>query len=129
MKGLLYVSRMESMVNKVKEGMKLPHMAGQDAHTSAETEHWIPIFSDGVESAMLSCDTDPKSWKEALASYNATEWVEVLKEEMDSLCAHEVFTLIPKSSIPQGHRVVSRGHTATGNTMKEGKSFDGRCKL
>jgi len=60
---------------------------------------------------MLSCNMDLKSWKETMASYDATEWVEGIKEEIDSLHAHEVFTLIPKCSIPHGCRVVkSRPH-------------------
>jgi len=60
---------------------------------------------------MISYDTDLKSWKEAMTSYDTVEWVEGLKEEMDSLWAHEVFTLIPKSSFPKGHQIVkSRPH-------------------
>jgi len=55
---------------------------------------------------MLSSDMDPKSWKEAMATYNVTEWMEGLKEEMVSLWAHNVFTLIPKSSITFRHYIV-----------------------
>jgi len=59
-----------------------------------------------IESEMQSCDTDPKSWKEAMASYDTAEWAEGIKEEMDSLWAHKVFTLILKSSGPNGHRIM-----------------------
>jgi len=43
--GTAYVSRTECMVNEVREATKLPCMEDQDACTSAEIEHWIPIFS------------------------------------------------------------------------------------
>jgi len=102
MKGLPYVSRMEHMVNELKENTK--HLCGtdQEAHPSIDTEYWIPISPDGIESMMLSLEMDPKSWKEAMASYDVAEWAEGLKEEMDSLQAHKVFTLILKSSVPKG---------------------------
>jgi len=48
-------------------------------------DRWIPISPIDTESAMLSSDTDPKSWKEAIASYDVAEWIKGLKEEMDSL--------------------------------------------
>ena len=56
-----------------------------DALSATDTDCWIPIPLNGIESVMLSCDMDPKLWKEAMASYNATEWAEGLKEEMASL--------------------------------------------
>ena len=41
-----------------------------------------------------------------MTSYNVAKWVEGLREEMASLQAHDVFTLIPKSSIPAGCQIV-----------------------
>ena len=46
-----------------------------------------------------------------MAAYDVTEWMECLREEMVSLWAHDVFPLIPKSSVPVGCCIVkSRPH-------------------
>jgi len=111
MKGLPHISRTMQTINKLKESTKHPLETDQDTPPTADTDCWIPISPNGIESVMLSCDMDPKLWKEAMASYDAAEWVEGLKEEMDSLRAHDVFTLIPKSSVPKGCQIVkSRLH-------------------
>jgi len=106
MKGLPHVSRTGCTVNEMKASMEHLWEMDQDALPATEADYWIPMSSNSIESAILSCDTDPKLWKEAMASYNAAEWEEGLKEEMDSLWAHEVFTLVPKSSVPKGRRIV-----------------------
>ena len=96
------------------------HLCGtdQEAHPSIDTEYWIPISPDSIESVMLSCDTDPKLWKEAMASYDTAEWAEGLKEEIDSLQAHEVFTLVPKSSVAKGHQIdCHRKHNKKGEVI------------
>ena len=72
------------------------HRKYQDTHVSTGTDHWIPISLDITKVAMLLSDTVPKSWKEAMAAYDTAEWMEGLREEMASLWAHDVFTLIPK---------------------------------
>ena len=69
---------------------------GEDAHMSINIDHWIPISPEDTETVMLSSNTDPKSWKEAMSSHDAAKWAEGLREEMASLWAHDIFTLIPK---------------------------------
>jgi len=54
MKGLQHVA------NEVRESAKQPCKAGTDTHMSIDVDPWIPISPDGIESAMLSSDTDPK---------------------------------------------------------------------
>jgi len=106
MKGLPHMSRTEHTVNEINMNKECTHETNQDAHISADTDHWIPISWDVTKVAMLSSNMDSKSWKEAMATYNATEWIEGLKEEMVSLWAHNMFTLIQKSSIPVRHCIV-----------------------
>jgi len=84
-KGLPHVSRTEHAVNELRESEKHPCKAGTDTQMSIDVDPWIPIYPDGIESAMLSSDTDLKSWKEAMASYDAAERVEGLRDEMVSL--------------------------------------------
>ena len=111
MKGVPHVSRTEHTVNEIKMIKEQNHKMNQDAQVSTDADCWIPISPDITEVAMLSSDMDPKSWKEAMAAYDATDWVEGLREEMASLWAHNVFTLIPKLSIPAGHHIMkSRPH-------------------
>ena len=102
MKRLPHVSRMEHVVNEARVIMKHVCEIGQDAHVSIKFDHWIPFSPDDTKMMMLLLDTDPKLRKQAMASYDAAEWVEDLRKEMASLWAHNVFTLIPKSSIPVG---------------------------
>jgi len=61
-----------------------------EAEQAVDMDHWIPISLVDTKSAVLSSDTDPKLWKEAMASYDATEWIEGLRDEMTSLQAHNV---------------------------------------
>src|SRR5882672_6449199 len=102
MKGVPHMSRTEHTVNEIKANKECIHETNQDAQVSVDADHWIPISLDVTEAAMLSSDMDPKSWKKAMAAYDVTEWIEGLREEMVSLRAHNVFTLIPKSSVPVG---------------------------
>ena len=78
---------------------------------------WVPLFPNGDESAMMSSDTDPKTWREAMAAEDALEWIEGLEEEMDSLRAHKIFMLIPRHSIPTGRHIIKLDPTAIENTM------------
>ena len=78
------------------------HKSEHDAHMSTVVDPWIPILLVHTEIAMLSSNMDPKSWKEAMTSYNVAEWVEGFREEMIYLQAQNVFTLILKSSVPVG---------------------------
>jgi len=106
MKRLPHVSRMEHVVNEARVIMKHVCEIGQDAHVSIKFDHWIPFSPDDTKMMMLLLDTDPKLRKQAMASYDAAEWVEDLRKEMASLWAHNVFTLILKLSVPGGHWIV-----------------------
>jgi len=96
MKGVPHVSRTEHAVNEVRMSEKHICEMGQDAHMSIARDHWIPISPEDTEMEMLSSDMDPKLWKEAMALYDVADWTEGLREEMTSLQAHDLFTLIPK---------------------------------
>jgi len=102
MKGVPQVSRTEYTINKIRMDKEHIHETDHDTQVSVDADHWISISLDVTEMAMLSSNTDPKSWKEAMTMYDAAEWTEGLREEMVSLQAHNVFTLVPKSSIPAG---------------------------
>ena len=56
---------------------------------------------------MASIEGDPRTWKEALSADNANEWRKGYEEEMNSLRAHKVWTLVPKSEVPTGRRIVA----------------------
>ena len=77
---------MEHTVNKVRMSTKHVHETGQDAHASINIDHWILISLEDIEMTMLSSDMDPKLWKEAMASYDAAEWVEGLYVTADGRC-------------------------------------------
>ena len=105
------MSRTEHAVNEIRLSKECARETNHDAQVSDDADCWIPISPEITEMAMLSYDMDPKLWKEVMAAYDAAEWMEGLKEEMESLRTHDVFTLVPKSSIPVGHRIVkSRPH-------------------
>jgi len=99
MKGVPHVSRTDYTINKIRMDKEHIHETDHDAQVSVDADHWIPISLDVMEMAMLLSNTDPKLWKEAMTAYDAAEWTEGLREEMVSLQAHNVFTLILKSSV------------------------------
>jgi len=58
MKGLPHMSRTEHTVNEINMNKEHTNETNQDAHVSANTDHWIPISWDVTEVAMLSSDID-----------------------------------------------------------------------
>ena len=47
---------------------------------------------------------EPETYEKGMASEQAEEWVEAMREEMQSLIKHETWDLIPKNDITPGHR-------------------------
>jgi len=81
MRGLTHVSRTEQAVNEARMSARHTCKYEHDAHMSTVVDPWIPISLVDTEMANM----DPKSWKEAMTSYDVAEWVEGFKEEMISL--------------------------------------------
>lgn len=48
----------------------------------------------------------PNTYKQAMASPQATQWEKAMRKELDSLNDHEVADLIPFSSVPAGYSVI-----------------------
>ena len=47
---------------------------------------------------------EPETYEKAMASDQAEEWAEAMKQEMDSLIQHRTWDLIPISDVKPGHR-------------------------
>ena len=99
MKGIPHTSRLEWAIEEVHESTRCTQDVGNLLHVAVQTQ-WVPLSLDCEEHAMLSSDTDPKTWREAMDLDDTLEWIEGLIEEMESLRAHYVFTLVPRHSIP-----------------------------
>jgi hypothetical protein len=57
---------------------------------------------------------DPRTYKQAMATQYAPEWDSGYDDEMASLKSHNVWTLIPRSNVPAGWKIVgSRPHFHT----------------
>jgi hypothetical protein len=54
----------------------------------------------------LPSPRDPQSMKEALAGEDADRWMESMKEELQSIKDHNVYRLVPCSSVPAGRKVL-----------------------
>jgi len=105
MKGMPHTSRLEQAVEKVHESARCTQDTENVSHIAVQT-WWVLLSPNSEECTMLSSDTDPKTWREAMAADDAPDWIEGLKEEMASLRAHNVFTLVPRHSIPMGGWIV-----------------------
>jgi len=73
MTGLLHVLRTEQVVNEARMSARHTCESEHNAHMSTVANPWIPILPVDTKMAMLSSDMDPKSWKEAMTSYNTAE--------------------------------------------------------
>ena len=58
-----------------------------------------------IDLSSLEFDNEPRTWKEAKASANAKHWEEGYHNELKSLKDMGVYKLIPRTDIPQGHKV------------------------
>src|SRR5882724_5571937 len=104
MKGVPHTSRLEWTIEEVRRSTRCTQDTENASHITMQTQ-WVPLSPNGEESAMLSSDTGPKTWREAMAAEDAPEWIEGLEEGMDSIRAHNVFTLIPRHSVPTGCQI------------------------
>jgi len=62
-----------------------------------------PLSSDNL--FCLSSDNDPIDYRDAMSRADSVGWMESIGEELQSLKDHNVFTLIPRSEVPVGHKV------------------------
>ncbi|KAG1875762.1 hypothetical protein F4604DRAFT_1581541, partial [Suillus subluteus] len=49
---------------------------------------------------------DPSTYSEAMASPHAAQWTSALQEEFSSLRDLGVYKLVPRSTVPPGHKVM-----------------------
>ena len=64
--------------------------------------------------SLLASDDDPRSYKEAMARADAPLWKTSIGDELQSLKDHNVWTLIPRSQVPPGRKIIpSKIHFAT----------------
>lgn len=55
--------------------------------------------------ALLEKET-PQSYREAVTSAKATEWLKAMKAEYDGCVAAKTWRVIPRSSLPSGANVI-----------------------
>ena len=58
-----------------------------------------------IDPSTLEFEDKPRSWKEAKASVDAKRWEEGYRDELKSLKEMGVYKLIPRSDVPQGHKI------------------------
>jgi len=64
--------------------------------SSALLQTW-PSTMTSSALASLACQQDPRSWKEAMAANECSDWRQAADEEMDSLKEAGVFKVVPRS--------------------------------
>ena len=58
-----------------------------------------------IDPSTLEFEDEPRSWKEAKESADAKRWEEGYRDELKSLKEMGVYKLIPRSDVPQGHKI------------------------
>ena len=58
-----------------------------------------------IDPSSLDFDDEPRTWKEAQMSADAKRWEEGYRDELKSLKDMGVYKLIPRTDVPQGHKV------------------------
>ena len=84
--GIPHESSLEKAKREIKE---------KSAENSEEQEQIIGIAHD-----------DPRTYRQAMQAYDAECWDKSYDDEMASISQHGVWTLVPRSSVPKGHRIV-----------------------
>jgi hypothetical protein len=74
-----------------------------------ESAHLANLFAAMPVHLEHEFTDDPTTYAEAMASEPTPQWTAALKEEFDSLHDLGVFKLVPRSSIPPGHKIMC-GH-------------------
>jgi hypothetical protein len=63
------------------------------------------LFSQTIHRSTSSPD-DPQSTAEALSSPKAEEWRAAIDDELKSIKDMKVYTLVPRSTVPRGRKVM-----------------------
>ncbi|HEV7738455.1 MAG TPA: reverse transcriptase domain-containing protein, partial [Chlamydiales bacterium] len=74
-----------------------------------EGEYFALLDEDGEteeEGCYGSTEEGARTWKEAAESDKAEQWKAAYQEEMDSLKKHNVWTLVPRSQVPKGRKII-----------------------
>jgi len=58
-----------------------------------------------IDPSTLEFKDEPRSWKEAKGSADAKCWEEGYHDKLKSLKEMGVYKLIPRSDVPQGHKI------------------------
>ena len=58
-----------------------------------------------IDPSSLEFDDEPRTWREAKMSADAKRWEEGYRDELKSLEDMGVYKLIPRTDVPQGHKV------------------------
>ena len=58
-----------------------------------------------IDPSALEFEDEPRLWKDAQASADAKRWEEGYRDELKSLKDIGVYKLIPRSDVPQGHKI------------------------
>ena len=70
-------------------------------------EDTTPVVTDKEVNEMLGvAEDDPQNYQEATQAYDAAEWETSYDDELESMKHHGVWTLIPRSEIPEGCHIL-----------------------
>ncbi|HEV7735827.1 MAG TPA: reverse transcriptase domain-containing protein [Chlamydiales bacterium] len=81
----------------------------EEEEEEGEEGEYFALLDENEESeeeCYGSTEEGAKTWKEAAESDEADQWRAAYQEEMDSLKKHDVWTLIPRSQVPKGRKVI-----------------------
>ncbi|THH10419.1 hypothetical protein EW146_g8371 [Bondarzewia mesenterica] len=56
--------------------------------------------------AAVELNDEPRTWAAAQASADADKWRTAYLDELCSICSHDVYDLVPRSSVPHDRRVI-----------------------
>ena len=71
-----------------EQNNKQPLRRSQRERRSAIPSDYVPYMSENTNE--LSLDDDPTSFKEAMNNEHSSEWLDAMKDEMESMNANEV---------------------------------------
>jgi hypothetical protein len=61
---------------------------------------------DDTNALMLSSDNNPQSYKDAMSQSDSAGWTNSIAEELQSFKSLNIWTLIPRSNVPVGQKVI-----------------------
>lgn len=77
---------------------------GENPNQASEILAALSDFPD-LNPATMDFQDEPRTWDEAVNSTDSEKWRKGYREELDSLKEMGVYKLIPRSEVPQGHKV------------------------